>query len=88
MSDTFTLSTKEICPIMADVMNAMLVANLDFSERKIAVAVAALGVALVTAQGLDPSGGDMIEGLDMLAQHFLDGIERAQARVDLTGGES
>lgn len=77
MSDEqFTVSTKVICPLMADVMNAMIAADMILDDRAVAIAVAALGTALVQEQGMDPSDQDMIEALDMLAHHFSVAVER------------
>ena len=55
MSDEITISTKEICPIMAEVTNALIEAGIGFDDSKVAVAVAALGVAMIEEKGLLPA---------------------------------
>ncbi|ABN75782.1 hypothetical protein [Cereibacter sphaeroides] len=77
MSDeTFTLNTKEICPIMADVLSALIMSEVDINSRAVRVAVAALGIALIQEEGMDSSADDVTDGLNMLAGAFTGALEK------------
>lgn len=80
MTENMTVNTKEICPMMVDVLNALINADFDPTNRKGAIAVAALGVALMDEAGLDPKDEGLIDALEMLSHHFLVGLAENQDR--------
>jgi len=72
--DDLTLSTKEICPIMVDVVNAMLEAGIDVTETKNAFALFSVGHAMLLEAGVTPFDDDVQQGTEMLSDAFTDAL--------------
>lgn len=82
MTETFTVNTKEICPIMANVVNLFMYENMEIDDMQTAIAVAALGVMLLQGHGIDPADQDMIEALEMLSEAFSNSLVKKYGGPD------
>lgn len=74
--EAFTMTTKDICPLMVDVLNALVRSGVDIDCREGRIAVAALGTALLQELGMEPASEGTAQGLVVMANAFLNALEK------------
>ena len=73
--NVLTINTTEVCPLMADVLNAITAARIPFGRLE-CMAVAALGFAMIKEEVTSDIDDDTIDALHMLSDTFISALSK------------